>query len=516
MKKVIIVLLIIFIPQILVFAIIYIGKNSKAPLYEKRTEITSVDHKKFKELQKEFESPYEVIQACLSCHTERGKELMNTAHWNWERESYTKGRGVVYHGKKNAINNYCIGIGGSEQSCTRCHIGYGYEDKNFDFGDELNIDCLVCHDNTGIYQKGRGMAGYPVEGIDLSDVAQNIGTPGIQNCGICHFFSGGGNNIKHGDLEISMLDCTNDLDVHMANDGENLTCIECHKTKNHKLSGKLFSVSSMNENRVSCEQCHTNYPHKDNLLNEHTVKIACQTCHIPVYAKESATKMSWDWSTSGKMDKDGKPYSEVDSLGNITYLSIKGSFTWAKNVKPEYVWFNGTADHYIIGDQVDTSKVIKINTLYGDYNDENSKIIPVKIHRAKQIYDCKNKIIIQPKLYAEEKGKGGYWQDFDWDLAAKMGMQSVNQPYSGKFCFVNTEMYWPINHMVSVSDDALKCIDCHVREGGRIENLNNFYMPGRDHIAAVDNIGIILLILTFAGVLIHAVIRIIANKKTRI
>ena len=35
--------------------------------------------------------------------------------------------------------------------------------------------------------------------------------------------------------------------------------------------------------------------------------------------------------------------------GNHTYLSIKGSFKWGKILKPEYVWFNGTAEHYLIG-----------------------------------------------------------------------------------------------------------------------------------------------------------------------
>jgi hypothetical protein len=70
------------------------------------------------------------------------------------------------------------------------------------------------------------------------------------------------------------------------------------------------------------------------MLNEHTLKVACQTCHIPVYAKVNATKIYWDWSTAGKL-RDGKPYRETDAEGNITYLSEKGSFRWAKNLKPE-------------------------------------------------------------------------------------------------------------------------------------------------------------------------------------
>ena len=61
--------------------------------------------------------------------------------------------------------------------------------------------------------------------------------------------------------------------------------------------------------------------------------------------------MSWKWSDAGKL-KDGKPYEEEDSLGNHNYMSIKGSFVWERNVKPDYIWFNGTADHYLLGDTI--------------------------------------------------------------------------------------------------------------------------------------------------------------------
>ncbi|MCB0753579.1 MAG: cytochrome C, partial [Ignavibacteriae bacterium] len=31
--------------------------------------------------------------------------------------------------------------------------------------------------------------------------------------------------------------------------------------------------------------------------------------------------------------------------------------------------------------------------------------------------------------------------------------------------FVETEMYWPINHMVVSGEDALSCTDCHGTKG---------------------------------------------------
>ncbi len=62
-------------------------------------------------------------------------------------------------------------------------------------------------------------------------------------------------------------------------------------------------------------------------------------------------------------------------------------------------------------------------------------------------------------------GPGGYWADFDWDQALRLGSQSTGLPYSGKYGFVDTEMYWPITHMVAPKEQALQCTDCHGEQG---------------------------------------------------
>jgi hypothetical protein len=269
----------------------------------------------------------------------------------------------------------------------------------------------------------------------------------------------------------------------------------------------------MNLNRNTCEQCHTETPHEDEILNEHTLKVACQTCHIPTYAKGNATKMHWDWSTAGKL-RNGEPYVEEDSMGNHAYMSIKGSFVWKKNVVPDYIWFNGTASHYLEGDKVqDTTKPLVLNQLHGSYADDESKIIPVKIHDAIQPYDPINRILIQPKLFAENKGEGAFWKDFNWQTASEVGMKDAGLPFSGKVSFIKTEMYWPVNHMVDSKENSLKCNACHTRENSRLAGLNDFYMPGRDYSSIVDTSGKWLLILTIIGILFHATIRIFTRKR---
>jgi len=520
MKKIILSLLLLVLVVVTTISILTsqtYEESQLSKLKEKFTvkHIPSVYHSKFSQLSKSFGSPSEITEACVSCHTERHKEVMQSNHWNWEREEYVEGKGVVYLGKKNALNNFCIGTDGNEKSCAKCHVGFGMTNSMETFTDSLNIDCLVCHDNSETYQKGSEMGGAPDPSIDLNKVAQSVGKPKRSNCGVCHFFGGGGNNVKHGDLEMSMFEPSKDVDIHMASDGMNLQCVDCHLSDRHVMLGKVYSLSSMNRNRSTCEQCHTDNPHQEEIINEHSLKVACQSCHIPTYAKVNATKTDWDWSTAGKL-KNGEPYEIDDEDGNHLYLSIKGDFKWGKNLKPEYVWFNGTADHYLLGDEIkDTSKVLILNSLKGSYADKDAKITPVKIHRAIQPFDPVNRILIQPKLFAEEKGEGALWVDFDWQKAAEVGMKDVNLPFSGKISFLKTEMLWPINHMVSSKENVVSCTECHTRENSRIAGLTDFYMPGRDYNPLVETFGKILVLLTILGVFIHASIRIVFARNQR-
>lgn len=520
MKK--IVLTLAFFGLLIVLAVGSLSQKDSEPttlmkLKEKysKKEKPRVDHSKFAVLQQKFESPQQVTKTCETCHNMTANQVMNANHWNWEREEYVKRRGVIYLGKRNAINNFCIGTKGNEESCAKCHIGYGMTINGIVYTDSTNIDCLVCHDNTETYVKANEKGGLPSETLDLNKIAQNVGEPKRTNCGICHFFGGGGNNVKHGDLDMAMFEPTEDVDVHMASDGMNLQCVDCHTTEQHNIAGKVYSLSSMNHNRNTCEQCHTSTPHEENILNEHSIKVACQTCHIPTYAKANSTKMYWDWSTAGKL-KDGEPYEEDDSLGNHTYLSIKGSFKWERNVVPDYIWFNGTASHYLEGDIInDTTKPLILNQLHGSYADDESKIYPVKIHVAKQPFDPINRILIQPKLFSDKKGEGAFWKDFDWQTAATAGMKDVGLPFSGKVSFIETEMYWPVNHMVATKGNTLQCNSCHTRENSRLAGLTDFYMPGRDYSKIVEVGGVWMLILTLLGVIAHGSIRIFVASKSK-
>jgi len=159
-------LVVLVLPALVIFATVHFGNKrgiTENFEYQNRADIEKkVDHAEFEILQQEFKRPQDLTAACLSCHNKRDDELMASAHWRWERETtLPNGRGTVTIGKKNLINNFCASAESNNGSCMRCHIGYDWKDKTFDFEDPTNLDCLVCHDNTDTYKKRKGGAGMP-------------------------------------------------------------------------------------------------------------------------------------------------------------------------------------------------------------------------------------------------------------------------------------------------------------------------------------------------------------------
>ena len=386
-----------------------------------------------------------VTRACLECHEDAAEQVMQTAHWKWEGDPVLlPGHDQrVPIGKKNLINNFCIGVQSNWNSCTSCHAGYGWTDENFDFDDPTSVDCLVCHGRSGTYVKTRG--GYPATGVDLSAVAQSVGAPTRENCGSCHFRGGGGDAVKHGDLDASLTYPRERVDVHMGK--HQLLCTDCHRTRDHLITGRSITVSVDNANQIGCTDCHEPQPHLDERLNLHTRSVACQSCHIPRVALREATKTHWDWSAAGQ-NRPEDPHE---------YLKIKGRFEYEKQLVPRYHWYNGTADRYLLGDPIDPGEVTALNPPRGGYDDAGARIWPFKVHTGSQIYDAENLYFLQPKT----AGQGGYWMDFDWDQAARLGSEASGLAYSGKFDFARTEMFWPLTHMIAPTGESLQCTDCH-------------------------------------------------------
>lgn len=454
---------------------------------------------------------YQDSRSCTRCHSSAAHEIMATSHWTWSHQT-ADGQQL---GKNHVINNYCIAVPSNEPRCTSCHIGIGYANKSFDFSDATKVDCLVCHDTTGEYKKFPTAAGAPVTGtarefpvgsgvmwppVDLLRIAKSVGRTSRATCGACHFFGGGDDAVKHGDMDSTLYHPSRDVDVHMDAAGPNMQCTDCHKTMAHVIPGSRYSKNYADDQM--CHNCHTAAPHaKSNpTLDSHTARVACQSCHIPTFSRgNKSTKMLWDWSTAGQKDANGKNIVRKNEWGETVYDTQKGSFVWERDVVPEYVWSDGGATYATLDTPVEPDMTVPINRLHGSITNSRARIFPVKRFAAIQPYDAGAGRLAIPHLFATgASDTTAYWKVFDWNKSLASGMEYVGRSYSGTLGWVKTEMFWVQNHMVAPKEQALACRDCHTPRGrldfaalgydasraGRLQTLAGFELaaivPGAD------------------------------------
>jgi len=119
-----------FVPLALIVPIIYfVPREAKAvdtPWVHVSPRLPPTSHADL--IKGPFADGPSVTRACLACHETAAEEILQTAHWKWESEP-TKVEGrekPITLGKKNVLNNFCIGIQSNWPPCTACHAGYGW------------------------------------------------------------------------------------------------------------------------------------------------------------------------------------------------------------------------------------------------------------------------------------------------------------------------------------------------------------------------------------------------------
>jgi octaheme c-type cytochrome (tetrathionate reductase family) len=425
--------------------------------------------------------PYEGTQTCLMCHESEGAEMLETGHFKWAgKATNIDGLENGQHGKVDLINNFCIAIDTNEPRCTQCHAGFGYKDNTYDFTNPENIDCLVCHDQTGTYKKGAKTAGLPDPSVDLRAVAASIEIgvePTRKSCISCHSHAGGGDNVKHGDLASTIVSTTREFDVHMGTDGGDFSCVACHAANHDPVTGELthgiagMSLHSVNEGEMKqCNDCHGKRDRihaglsvEPMLVEGWHDNLACQVCHIPAIARDISTKVEWYWSDAGQ---NVDPIPVDPETGRPTFDKKKGTFVWKNNVRPTLRYSNGKWNRPVVGvnDKYD-SVPIDLGSPQGNYADGKSMIYPFKLMIGDQPVDPDTKTISVPHLFGMQGGPNPYWGKYDWSLSLMDGALYTGQDFSGNYSFEPTTMLLSVNHEVAPAEMALgfdsNCGDCH-------------------------------------------------------
>ena len=207
----------------------------------------TTDHSKHEALKKTFLSGPEVTQACLSCHSEAAEQFHKTIHWTWLAHKDENGTQMGKAGL--SLNNFCISANGNaDKGCLSCHPGWGKKTEA--------VNCLVCHGKKQINweEAFEDLNAFRMETdasskelaaeieAEIQAAVQHVGRPSRSNCGDCHFKGGGGDGVKHGDLDTSLTKPNKALDVHMGTDGQGFDCVRCHTTKLHDIAGRIYTA----------------------------------------------------------------------------------------------------------------------------------------------------------------------------------------------------------------------------------------------------------------------------------
>ncbi len=409
---------------------------------------------------------FDGAKTCLECHEEEAADVFKSIHYQWRAAApnITNSGGRTL-GKLNTINDFCTNPSISwigmltnndgkiiSNGCSKCHVGLGQKPAAEMTQAQLeNIDCLVCHSanyQREVVKKPDGTLAWQPKAVgnpeQMLSIAQNVSKPTTEMCMRCHVGSGGGINFKRGDLESAHANAKRDVDVHM---GSNMSCIQCHKFKDHKVVGAGTQVAGKDpgEQRAQCEGCHRGQVHAKAELNKHAIRVYCTACHIPMFARKDKTDMRRDWSRSEAVTGEGRFEPLIEFQSDVT---------------PVYAWWNGTGeiaqpDQPVVAGPNGKVSIYKPN---GSRSDPKAKIYAFKYHTSKLPIDNATKKLIPIQVGITFKtGKiepavlGGAKAWFGRDVA-DVG-------------WIEAERYMGLFHEVQPGQKAVACKECH--EGGK-------------------------------------------------
>ena len=425
------------------------------------------------------DNAYTGTSQCLNCHGKIGDDVMTTAHWKWEGvSSNIAGQEAGIHGKKDLINNFCQAVPSNEGRCTQCHIGIGWKDKTFDFGNPKNIDCLACHDQTGTYKKAPTTAGAPDPSVDLNkvaqSVAQNSGVPQRAACVFCHASAGGDDNVKHGDLALDMKTppaFARRAHGHRRRGEVHLRLLppgqegprRRHDLARHRRHGVPLGGRRRHEDVHRLPRLGCGHPCRYERRVDAAVAYQAGVPGVP-HPGDREEDLDDDRLALGA----GRPRDGACDLcagrpernaGSLHLLKMKGCFIWKNNVRPTLRYFDGkwnrmminTNDRFTAG----LPAVVDLASPTATYQTPGAMIYPFKKMTGNQPADKNTFTVLVPNLFGNATtDPDAYWVSFDWAKALASGSAYTGQSYSGEYVFVDTVMLLKVDHEVAPKEMA--------------------------------------------------------------
>ena len=382
---------------------------------------------------------------CATCHATQANDALHSNHYQWA-------------GKLGSINDFCeypdinfIGrlVNLDQKSvsggCATCHVGMGKKPTDPTAGVE-NVDCLMCHSASYTRDVVKNSAGKYVFAPNPGSLT--VEKPNRADCLRCHAYSGGGDNNKRGDMSSTLVNPPASLDVHM---GSGMLCTDCHATQNHQIAGRgVDLVIRENTPMKPCSDCHTSAPHTITKLNQHTAKVACQSCHIPSFGRSVSTDMLRDYRTA---EPNAKRLYEP-------------TITRGANVTPAYGFWNGQSTFYQFLQPAVVGQVMA--QPQGGINDSASKLYAFKVHQALLPHDPVSGVILPVK-------SGILFQTGNVNNAILQAAAELNLSLPNGYDFISVSRYQGIFHEMPPAVQALQCDDCHT--GSRVPFDTLGYTP---------------------------------------
>ncbi len=403
-------------------------------------------------------SEWNGTSTCLECHMSEALEVHSSPHYQWRGDARYMTEGPPVQGKLDVgVNSYCINTLGNWNGCNSCHISLGERPSPGTTQEQLqNIDCLMCHQKSYKRKKVDGIFVPDTTKMTISmvEAAQTVHLPERENCLQCHAKGGGGDNFKRGDMALAHGSTTDrDFDVHMATTGGNLACQDCHHTSSHLIAGKGSDLRiTETDVQVLCTDCHAGKDssggHSSEDVNRHVQRVACQTCHIPSYARNASD------TAASEETEIYRTWLEPHQLASG---AIHPTPTMAGNLVPEYRWWNGYSNNYVLFAKAQLDPQTgryPTSRPEGSINDENAKLYPFKYKAALQpLATAKNELIALDTSV--------YFKTGDADTAIVSGL--VNMGYSAEepYEMVETDTFQLITHEVMPANSVLTCNECH-------------------------------------------------------